>query len=70
MLQVVYFQILGYPLIMWLGVIGFLAMIGTVSIPYLRNKGYKIRFVWHIRLAWVAVGIAVIHAILGMLIYI
>lgn len=68
--QITYFQILGKPLIMWLGVITLLSFLFAALIAFLDKKGInKIPFKWHSIMAKVSLLLAIIHAILGIAIY-
>ncbi|ODS35148.1 MAG: hypothetical protein A7316_04340 [Candidatus Altiarchaeales archaeon WOR_SM1_86-2] len=68
--NITYLQILGKPLIMYLGIITLLFLFLTVSIAVLNMKGiYRIHPEWHPRMAKIAVTLAIIHGILGVLSY-
>ena len=68
--NIIYFQILGKPLIMYLGIITLFFLFLTVSIAVLNMKGiYKIHPKWHPCAAKIAVTLAIIHGILGVSAY-
>ncbi len=69
--NVIYFQILGKPLIMYMGILTLLAFLFTASIAIATKKGIKfIAFKWHRRMAYVSIGLAVFHGLMGILIHI
>lgn len=66
--KIAYFIILGKPLVFYLGIISLLLFIATATIAILNIKGInKIPFVWHPRLAIIAITVALIHALLIIL---
>jgi hypothetical protein len=71
MLQdITYFLIFGKPLIMYLGIVTLAAFLLTASIAVLNMKGIRvIPFRWHPRCAVVAIGLAILHGVLGVLAY-
>jgi hypothetical protein len=58
----------GKPLIFWSGIILGLSFITTLTFGYLTYKG-KIEFKWHKRVAITTAVLFVIHAIIGLLLY-
>lgn len=68
--EIVYFDILGKPLIMYLGIITviFLLFAASIAIPNIR-KAYKINPKWHPLAAKIAIFLALVHGILGLLAY-
>jgi len=55
---------------MWLGVITLLSISFTALIALLNKRGiHKIHFKWHSRMAAISITLAIIHGILGVLIY-
>jgi hypothetical protein len=71
MLQnITYFLIFGKPLIMYLGIITFLSFLMTALLGALIIKsGGKIPFNWHMNMAKLSILLAIIHAVLGILLY-
>jgi len=71
MLQnITYFLIFGKPLIMYLGIITLLSFLITASIGLLITKGLgKIPFRFHYTMASISIALAIIHGILGVLLY-
>jgi hypothetical protein len=71
MLQnITYFLIFGKPLIMYLGILTLLAFLFTASIAVMTMKGIRtIPFRWHPRCAVVAIILALVHGLLGLLAY-
>lgn len=68
---IAYFPIFGKPLIMYLGIMTLFFLMATAAVAKLNAWGYRsIPFVWHHRLAAVSIALAVIHGILGVLVYI
>jgi hypothetical protein len=68
--EITYFQILGKPLIMYVGAITLFFLLLTVAIAVMNKKGiYKINPVWHPRVAKIAVALAIIHGFLGVFAY-
>ena len=68
--EIAYYQILGKPLIMYVGIFtlllfGFVALTG-----YMSTKGKRfLPFVWHKRLAIIALILGLIHGIFGLSFY-
>ncbi len=68
--QITYFQILGKPLIMYLGILTLSSFLFTASIAVLNRRGiHSIPFKWHPRMAVFSIALAVIHGTLGILAY-
>lgn len=66
-LQISYYNILGLPLIAWLGIISYLAIIVSAIIGHLFLKGkMKSGLKVHIILSFLTIFFATIHAILGI----
>jgi hypothetical protein len=66
--EISYFLIFGKPLIMYLGIVTLLAFLLTASIAVLNKKGIRtIPFRYHPRCAILAISLAVIHGIFGIL---
>lgn len=73
LLKIIYFNILGLPFIAWLGIITLLLFIFTALIAYFNNRGinkWPITYKMHIIVAVIAIFLAIMHGILGILIYI
>jgi hypothetical protein len=63
--------ILGLPLFVIIGIIGFLAMISTAAIPLTnKNLAKKIPMKYHFLLARITIGIAVVHGVLAASLFI
>ena len=71
MLQnITYFLIFGKPLIMYLGIITLLFFLITAALGLMIIKGIgRVPFKWHMAMAVVSIALAVIHGILGILLY-
>lgn len=71
MLQnITYFLIFGKPLIMYLGITTLLFFLITATLGYGIVKGIgKIPFKFHMIAADISIVLALIHAVLGILIY-
>ena len=68
--QITYYPIFGKPLIMYLGIITLLSLLFTALIAIMNKRGInKIPIKWHPIMARITVTIAIIHGILGLLIY-
>lgn len=68
--QIAYSQILGKPLLLYIGVLSMLLMLFTATIAILNKKGIqKIPFQWHPRMAIVTIIFAIIHGIFAMSAY-
>jgi hypothetical protein len=68
--QIAYYQILGKPVIMYMGILTITLFFATASIPYLKRKGFsKIPYNLHPTMAKIALTSAVIHAILAISAY-
>jgi hypothetical protein len=68
--EVSYFLIFGKPVIMYLGIVTLVTLLLTATIPVLNKKGIRIiPFSWHQRCAALAISLAIIHGILGVLAY-
>jgi len=66
--DIIYYEIMGKPLIMYGGIITFLLFFTTASIGFLTIKGIK-RFPlnWHTRMAYLSIAVGLLHAALGVL---
>ncbi len=71
MLQnITYFLIFGKPVIMYFGIITLLSFLVTATMGVMIIKGIgKIPFKWHMIMAFVSILLAIIHGVLGILIY-
>lgn len=68
--SITYFQILGKPLIMYLGIIAVLLLLFTASIPVLNKKAWaKFNFKLHPIMARITIGFALVHGLLAVLAY-
>lgn len=69
--EVAYFDIFGYPLIMYLGILTLLSLLFTASIAVMNRKGInKIPMNWHFIMARVTIGLAALHGVLAFISYI
>jgi len=69
--EISFYLILGKPLIMYLGILTLTAFLVTALVAVANRHGiHTIPFVWHPRLAIFSIGCAVIHGILGVLLFI
>lgn len=65
-----YYLIFGKPLMMYLGIITLLSFLITATLGWMIIKGIgKVPFKCHKRMAWASIIIALIHAVLGILLY-
>jgi len=68
--QIAYYQILGKPLILYAGIVTYLFFVFAALIPILNQKAvWNIPFVWHIRIAKIAILLGTLHGLLGILSY-
>lgn len=67
--NIAYYQILGLPLILYLGVLTILSLFATAVNGYLAMKG-KIDFKWHHRFAAITLLLAATHGTIGLLAYV
>jgi hypothetical protein len=69
--HIAYYQIAGYPLIMWLGVVLLLLLLATAAIGAMNRRGMRrIPIRWHFILAWLSLLLALVHGVLGIAIFI
>ena len=69
--EITYYPILGLPFIVYLGGITLFFFIVTASIALLKRKGkIHLNIVWHYRLAYISLFLAVIHGLLGILAFV
>jgi hypothetical protein len=69
-MQIAFFPILGKPLIFWLGILTILCFASTYITGLRRIRGNRWAIRWHPRFAHATAGLAVLHGLLGILIYI
>ncbi len=69
--DITYYQIFGIPFIVYLGAITLFLFILTAGLAILKRRG-KINYPlkWHFWLAYIALLLAIVHGILGFLIYV
>ncbi|MDD5337052.1 MAG: hypothetical protein PHS02_01060 [Candidatus ainarchaeum sp.] len=68
--EISYYLIFGKPLIMYLGVATMISLLATATIGFLNYTGRKtIPFKWHPRMAALTIILAVVHGVLGVLLY-
>ena len=68
--NITYFLIFGKPLIMYLGILTLLVFLFTAAIAVMNLKGIRtIPFRWHPRCAAIAIFLALVHGLLGVLVY-
>lgn len=70
--KVAFFMILGRPVVMWMGVLTLLTFFAAAAIAILGRKGrFKTfnHYVWHIRVARLGLGLAVLHGMLAVSLY-
>ena len=65
--QIAYYQILGKPLILYMGIATYSLFVFAALIPILNQKKiWYIPFVWHTRVAKGAILLATIHGLMGI----
>lgn len=68
--DVSYYLIFGKPLIMYVGILTLLSFLFTALIGFLNFRGnHKIPFRWHPKMAVLSITLALIHGVLGILLY-
>ena len=67
--QISYYPILGYPLILYLGVIALIFFLIAVSISTVFKWKIKSHFKTHRTIAIISIIIALIHGLMGILAY-
>lgn len=67
--QIIFYRILGMPLLAWGGLITLLSFLFTAYIAIRRGKT-KINFKWHPRMAKISITLAFIHGILAVIAFI
>ncbi|MEM4268264.1 MAG: hypothetical protein QXK37_05550 [Candidatus Woesearchaeota archaeon] len=66
MSRLAYIEIVGVPLIVWLGIIALCFILASAVIAALIRKGYSISIKWHIGLSIVGIILAITHAVLAL----
>lgn len=64
--QIAYYQILGKPLIMYLGILVLTSLLTTATLGFLIYRGKPIPISLHFKMAATTVTLALIHAFLGL----
>jgi hypothetical protein len=68
--NITYFLIFGKPLIMYFGIITLLSFLTTATLGFLIIHGLgKIPFKYHKIMATISIILAIIHGIMGILLY-
>jgi hypothetical protein len=67
--QISYYPVLGYPLILYLGVISLIFFLIAVSISTVFKGKIKSHFKTHRMIAIISIIIALIHGLMGILAY-
>ncbi|WP_048190224.1 hypothetical protein [Methanobacterium sp. SMA-27] len=67
--SIAYFQILGKPLILYLGVITFLSFMTTATLGLLIYRGKNIPFKIHPTMAGISILLGITHGTLALSIY-
>lgn len=68
--DIAYYLIFGKPLILYTGILTFFSFLFTALIGFLNYNGiHKIPFKWHPRMAIISITLAIIHGLMGLLLY-
>jgi len=68
--EISYYLIYGIPFIVYLGIVILFMFIITALLAILKRKGkIKISILWHYRLAYISIILALIHTFFGILAY-
>ncbi len=66
--EVAYIQILGFPVIFWLGIITYVLVLTAFSLMHFgRRRPWKFR--WHRYLGWTVLAVATFHGLLALSAY-
>ena len=68
--SVSYYLILGVPFVVYLGIIAVVLFIGTALFLVIPKKKSPVMFQWHRWVAFIALAVGIIHAFLGVMLYI
>jgi hypothetical protein len=69
--DLIYYPIVGVPFIVFLGMITIFMFCLTAFIAIMKRKGeIKLSIKWHFKLAYLSILLGIIHAILGLMLYI
>ncbi len=69
--DIIYYSIFGLPFILYIGIVTLALFILIAGLAVSKRKGLiKYPLKWHIWLAYIAIFLAIIHGILGILIYV
>ena len=68
--EVSFYLIMGKPLIMYLGILTLSGFLFTALVAIMNRRGiHMIPFSWHPRIAVFSLGCAIVHGILGVLLF-
>ncbi|MCX8202470.1 MAG: hypothetical protein N3G74_01535 [Candidatus Micrarchaeota archaeon] len=67
--EIAYTMFFGKPLIFYVGLLGFLFFLATLSIGILISKGKSIDIKWHKTSAIITFIFVLLHAIMGLFLY-
>ena len=67
--SVSYYLILGLPFVVYLGIFAVVLFIGTALFLVIPKKKSPVMFRWHRWVAFIALVVGVIHAFLGVMLY-
>jgi len=66
--SVAYYQILGLPVIVYLGILTLISLLVTAFFGYASLKGiWGVRFKWHRNFAIITIVLALVHGLLAFL---
>jgi hypothetical protein len=66
--EISYYQIFGFPLILYGGTLTLICMLATASMAFMTVKGIKkFPLSWHINLAIASLVLGLVHGLLGLL---
>lgn len=65
--EIAYFRIFGIPLLILIGIAAIFMFMSAASVPLLNRQGRAtIPLKWHLRLAYAAMALGLLHGILGI----
>ena len=68
--EISFYLIFGKPLIMYLGILTLSGFLVTALVAVMNRRGiHVIPFAWHSRVAFFSLGCAIVHGILGVLLF-
>ena len=67
--EISYYSILGYPLILYLGIMALIFFLIVVSIPTILKDKIKSHYKTHRKIAIISIAIGLLHGLMAILVY-